>query len=288
MKYYSSRNVFLGVLLSIILLPASAAGAGNPLVLGVFPRNSATVTHDQLSGLASYLAAQIQRPVQLVTPKDFETFWAGVQNQSYDIVHMHQYDYVEAHKKYHYDVILKNVEFGESTIAGSIIVRKDSGIETIADLKGKTVVFGGGQRAMQSYIVARYLLEQGGLKPGDYVEKFSKNPPNAILAAYLKQADAAGSGDKVLALETVQSTINTTEMRILVRSEQLTHLPWAVKRSLPPELRTTIQTLLSKLHESAEGREILARAQLTGLRRASDQDYDRHREIIKAVLGLEF
>ena len=141
---------------------------------------------------------------------------------------------------------------------------------------------------MQSYIVARYLMQQGGLKQGDYVERFSNNPPNAILAAYFKQADAAGAGDKVLALEPVQSSIDTSQMRILARSDQLPHLPWAVKHTMTTELRTTIQNLLSKLHESAQGRQILNQAQLTELRRATDNEYDRHREIIKAVLGLNF
>lgn len=288
MNSHRTTNVLYVILFAITLTFASRAYADNALILGVFPRNSATVTHDQLLPLADYLSAQLGRPVTLVTAKDFETFWSGVKNQSYDMVHMNQYDYVEAHKKYGYDVILKNVEFGESTIAGSIIVRKDSGIKTIADLKGKRVVFGGGPRAMQSYIVARYLLQQGGLKHGDYVESFSTHPTNAIMAAFFKQAEAAGAGDKLLAFKAVQSAIDVSAMRILVRSEQLSHLPWAVKHSMPAELRTTIQNLLSKLHKSASGREILSHAQLTELRSATDHDYDRHREIIKSVLDLDF
>jgi len=288
MRSFCVRIALLGALVAVVFMSVPGVRADDTLVLGVFPRNNAAVTHERMSALADYLSTQLDRPVELVTPKDFDTFWSSVQNQAYDIVHLNQYDYVEAHKLYNYDVILKNVEFGESTIAGAIIVRKDSGIESISDLKGKTVVFGGGPRAMQSYIVARYLMQQGGLKSGDYVERFSNNPPNAILAAYFKQADAAGAGDKVLALEPVQSSIDTSQMRILVRSEQLPHLPWAVKRTMTAELRTTIQNLLSRLHESADGREILNQAQLTELRRATDNDYDRHREIIRAVLGLNY
>ncbi len=282
------RLITLGLLASTVLglLPANAND--DTLIVGVFPRNNATVTTNQWSAMVDYLAARLGRNTRLVTAKDFETFWAGVRNGSYDFVHMNQYDYVESHKNHGYDVILKNVEFGESTIAGAIIVRKDSGIESVADLKNKDIVFGGGPRAMQSYIVARYLLQHGGLKHGDYVEKFAKNPPNAIMTAYYKQAAAAGAGDKVLTLGPVQSTIDATQMRILVSSEQLSHLPWAVKRSMPAKLRESIQALLANLHNSDEGRDILARAQLTGLQIASDRDYDRHRQIIKEVLGLEF
>ena len=135
MSFFCTRMVLLGLLLAMAFVSETAVHADDTLVLGVFPRNNAAVTHERMSAVADYLTKQLNRPVELVTPKDFDTFWSGVQNQAYDIVHLNQYDYVEAHKLYNYDVILKNVEFGESTIAGAIIVRKDSGIEAISDLK---------------------------------------------------------------------------------------------------------------------------------------------------------
>lgn len=258
------------------------------LTMGIFPRRNAKATMKLFRPLAEYLSQQLGQEVRLVTAKNFKTFWQGVEQQKYDLVHYNQYHYIISHQKYGYRVILKNEEFGEATIAGSLIVRKDSEIHQVADLKGKKIVFGGGPKAMQSYIVATYLLRQGGLQAGDYEEAFAKNPPNAILSAFYGQAAAAGSGDKVLNLTVVQQQVDTEQLKILIKGEQLPHLPWAVKASLTTELSEKIQTLLSQLNESASGQALLKQARLTDLLIATDAEYNAHRDIIKAVYGNEF
>jgi phosphonate transport system substrate-binding protein len=234
--------------------------------------------------LVQYLSERLQVEIVLDTPKDFQAFWEKVKSREYDIVHYNQYHYVKSHKEFGYNVVLKNIEFNESTIAGAIIVRKDSNINDVKDLKGKKVIFGGGPRAMQSYIVAKYLLQKGGLADGDYEESFSPNPPNAILSAYFKQSDAAGAGDKVLQLQVVKSQIDISEMKYLVRGEQLAHLPWAVKNDLNPDLVQKLTSLMHDLDKNGSGVAILKKMGLDGFALTKDSDYDVHRNIISAVL----
>ncbi|MGD8639645.1 MAG: PhnD/SsuA/transferrin family substrate-binding protein [Gammaproteobacteria bacterium] len=166
--------------------------------MGVFPRRNAKVTMKLFNPIAKYLSRKLGREVELVISKDFESFWEGVTEQRYDLVHYNQYHYLESHKKYGYQVIAKNEEFGSSRISGVITIRVDSGIRSVLDLKGKKIVFGGGPKAMMSYIVPTYLLREGGLRAGDYEEAFARNPPNAILSAYFRQSAAAGAGRPML------------------------------------------------------------------------------------------
>jgi phosphonate transport system substrate-binding protein len=283
---------FLAVLLSastFILGSAPLYAADEEgLVMGVFPRRSATETFTLFGPLTQYLEHQLGQPVRLETAKDFQTFWQGVENDYYDLIHYNQYHYLIARKNKGHQVILKNVELGEATIAGAIMVRKDSGIRSVADLKGRKIVFGGDTKAMQSYIVARYLLQENGLNHGEYQENFAKSPPSAILAAYFKQADAAGVGDKVLYLDTVKNQINVEEMELLVVSEQMAHLPWAVKADMDDARRDKIQTLLAGLKDSERGRALLAGAKLTALDIAEDREYNPHRALVKAVFDEEY
>jgi len=287
------KYIFYVLIVSLLLpvTPTWATEESNvitPLKMGIFPRRNAKVTVKLFRPLAQYLSVQLGREVQLMVTKDFKTFWQGVEERRYDLVHYNQYHYIVSHQQYGYQVILKNEEFGEATIAGSIIVRKDSGVNSVADLKGKKIVFGGGPKAMQSYIVATYLLRQGGLQAGDYEEDFAKNPPNAILSAFYEQAAAAGSGDKVLKLGVVKQQIDIDKMKFLVRGEQLPHLPWAIKSDLTLDLRDKIQHLLFHLKDSEEGQKLLKQARLTGLALATDEEYHPHREIIKAIYGNQF
>jgi len=263
------------------LYPAIAYSAEDPLVMSIFPRRNAAATITLYQPMASYLSKKLGREVKLVTAKNFPSFWKGVVNNQYDIVHYNQYHYIKSHEEYGYEVILKNEEYGESFIAGALVVRKDSGITQLQDLKGKKILFGGGPKAMQSYIVTTLMLRQAGLKKGDYQELFAKNPPNACMAVFHKHADAAGTGDLILSFPGIKNKINTDELGFLALSNKMEHLPWAVKGGMDPELRIKIQTILASLKNSEEGRLVLKKAQLTNLLKVENAQYDVHRQVIK-------
>ena len=278
-------------ILSLLWLVAAAGvapaihAAEEPLTMGVFPRNKATETTTMYTPLANYLSARLGRKVVLVTSKDFDAFWKAVMERQYDIVHYNQYHYIRS--AHSYKVIAHNQEFGKSAVAGALYVRKDSGITEVSQLRGRTVIFGGGKDAMLSYIAPRFLLMQAGLKEGDFKTEFAVNPPNTLLALYNKQADAGGGGDILIDLPVVKNAINTQELRLLAATEPLLFLPWAVKRTMSAKLSDSIQSLLVELGRSEEGRTILKSAQTTGMEKAGDRDYDPHRRMINAVFGPE-
>jgi ABC-type phosphate/phosphonate transport system substrate-binding protein len=113
------------------------------------------------------------------------------------------------------------------------------------------------------------------------------NPPNALLALYHQQADAAGGGDILIDLPAVRNAINTGELKMLAATEPLLFLPWAVKRSMPAKLADEIQAILVGLGDTPAGRHILTSAQVSGMGAASDKDYDAHRRMTRAVFGPE-
>ena len=264
-------------------LAAPAAHADRHLVLGVFPRFNASETTTRYTPLADYLAERLRSKVTIVTSKDFHTFLQGVEDQRYDIVQYNQYHYIRSSKTY--QVVAHNKEFGKSTIAGVLYVRKDSGITDLKQLRGRTVLFGGGEEAMIGYIAPMYMLLQAGLKKEDFKAQFAVNPMNSVIGVYHRQADAAGSGDNVIGQPVIRNAINTEDLIPLAVSEQLLHLPWAVKRTMPAELRETVQSALVNLEKTEAGRQVLRNALLSGIGKAEDKDYDVHRRMVRAVVG---
>lgn len=274
---------FIAAALLVTLLLCSPGTLADPLLVGIFPRRDAAATAKLFQPLVNFLETSLGRGVTLEMSPDFDTFLNRLNERRYDLVHMNQYDYVMNHDRLRYDAIAQNEEFDEATIRGAIYVRRDSGITRLQQLRGKKVLFGGGPRAMMSYVVPTYLLRQAGLKRGDYQERYASNPPNAVLATFLKQADAGGAGEVVRRLPLVTSKIDVAQLALIAVSPSLTHLPWAVKRELPQPLKQRIRDLLLGLKESREGREILKQALLTALNPVEDKNYDVHRAIIKAV-----
>lgn len=263
----------------------AARAAEDALVLGVFPRYKATETTTMYTPLADHLSARLGRKVKVVTSKDFDSFWRGVTEQRYDIVHYNQYHYI--HSAQTYQVVAHAQEFGKDAVAGALFVRKDSGITELSQLRGRTIMFGGGKDAMLSYIAPRFLLMQAGLKEEDFKTEFSVNPPNAILALFHKQADAAGGGDIIIDLPVVKNAINTQELTLLAKTEPLLFLPWAVKRTMPGPLRESIRSILVDLGNSDSGRSALKSAKATGMGKSDDKDYNPHRKMTTAVFGRQ-
>ncbi|PRY20977.1 NitT/TauT family transport system substrate-binding protein [Aliiruegeria haliotis] len=79
------------------------------------------------------------------------------------------------------------VGFDNVTYSDQVLVQPDSGIETIADLKGQTVM---APRSSGSQILLYLALEQAGLSPDD-IEELGGSPATIVSAMISKQAPAA-------------------------------------------------------------------------------------------------
>ena len=166
-------------------------------------------------------------------------------------------------------------------------MRKDSGIKTVADLKGKTIALSS-KRGMIATITVTYILMQNGLSPADYTVVTARNPPNAVLSAFYKKVDAGGAGNIVLDLPVMKKQVDVSQLTLLAVSKPLAHVPWAVRDDMPEDLAKQITSLLAGLSASPDGMKILKQAKVNALVPAEDRDYDPHRKIVKAVLGEEY
>jgi len=305
MRFHSARRramaCLLGIVGSLALIgcseesnqqtsPAITPTAERPTItMGIFPRRNLAVTRAAFKPLAKYLSKQLNANVRLVVPLNFKQFWEGVTKGEYDLVHYNQYHYVVSHKEFGYQVLLTNEEFGRNEIAGALFVRKDSGIESVEDLRGKRILFGGGRKAMGSYIGPLSILKKAGLEPGrDFEESFSKNPPAALVNVYRSIFDAAGAGDVVIGLKVVRDKIDTNAMKTLASTEPFIQLPWAVKPDMPQQMALRIQELMTGLEKTEEGAAVLKSAKVTAFRPAVDSDFNKVREIVKFSLAEDY
>jgi phosphonate transport system substrate-binding protein len=281
------KRQFLKSSAAVLLYPLSftaTAKADKPISIAIFPRRNASITYSMFMPLASYLGDRLGRTVKLEIFKDFGHFWSEFKNNQYDIVHFNPYHYLLAKRDFGYQVFARNVEFSAPTIAGVITVRKDENIDTLEQLRGKNILFGGGPKAMLSYIAPVWLLQNAGLYPGDYNTRFAINPPNALISTYLRRADAAGTGDVVMRLDVVKKIVDVSKMKFLARTDRLAHLPWALhprNKDMIDELRY----LFTSMNESPEGQSVLDNMVVSNFAGALEEDYEPHRKIVVDVFG---
>ena len=260
----------------------------DPLKVGIFPRFNRNTAYRSFEPLTNYLTEKLHRPVELQTYSKFNSFWEALSRKEFDLVHFNQYHYVRSHLDQGYQAILVNEEFGENTIQSTILTHIDSDIKKISDLKGKKVLFGGGEQAMVSYILSKYLLKQQGLHQLSYQTEIAINPPNALLAAYSQSVSASGVGKILLKLPFIKRELDTAKIRVLATSKAIPQLTWAVHAELNTNLKKEIIQNLLHLKDTRNGVDILKRAGLSGFSTIKDDDFNRVREIIADVLNEHY
>ncbi len=275
-------------IVSHLWLSNAVIAKGNILRIGIFPRFSAKLTMKKFMPFAKYLSSITGKKVVIVPAKNFAVFWDNTMKNKYDLVHYNQWHYIESNLKKGYRVIAQNEEFSLKKIRGAFVVRKDSYIDSVKDLKYKTILFGAGKKAFLINVVNKVTLSQAGLSSKDYISKSAKNPPNSTLATYLKQADAASLADIGLKLPILKKIgVDVSELKIIGLSQPFSHLPWAVNRSMDDKLARTIQNAMVTLTNSEQGKKVLKSTGFTAFNIAEDKDYDSSREIIAAFKNIK-
>jgi phosphonate transport system substrate-binding protein len=262
------------------IAPRIALAESDPIVFGVFPRWNAQITVRDFTPLAEQLGRELGRPVHIETDKDFDSFMRRVYAREFDVVHLNQAQYVQAHRAAGYRAIAKLCDNPDCTIKAIIVTRRDSQLTKLPDLKGKTIAFGD-PGAMVSHVLAKSLLLESGLGPGQYRTIFTKNPPNALLAVYNGEADAAGVGMSALQRPEIRQRIDVHQLRILAESRQIPHLPVAVRGDLDPQLARRIQRVLTGLARHSQGHAMLEQMGIQRFAAADDREYDIVRKLME-------
>ena len=264
-------SIWLCLLLAVLC--GSAVGADQtPLRFGVFPRWNAQSMVREFTPLAQTLSMVLNREVVIETDKNFDAFMSRVYAQEFDLVHLNQLQYIQAHQRAGYTAIAKLCESPDCTMRALIVSRTDTPIQDIADLRGKTIAFGD-PNAMVSHILAREILRAHGLQTSDYRAVFTKNPPNALLTVYNGAADAAGIGSPVFQRPEIIRRIDVRKLRVLAESATIPTLPIAVRADLDAALVADLKTALLALNQSDAGREALKHIVASHFASANDAEY---------------
>jgi phosphonate transport system substrate-binding protein len=172
--------------------PAALGTAENPIVLSMVPSGD---TEEILQG-GEELVALLADKTGLVFDVNVATSYSAVIEAmgagKAHLATLATFSYLLAHEKYGVDVGLVSVRYGTPYYKGEIIAGADSGIETVADIKGKTMCWVEAT-STSGYIVPRVMLKEAGVDPdaGDLreqVEAGSHN--NVVLAVYRGECDA--------------------------------------------------------------------------------------------------
>jgi|GEM_PF-978079 len=201
-------------------------------------------------------------------------------------VHMASLDtfaYVLAADRGAAEATLVSVRFGSPTYSSQFIVRADSGISKVADLKGKTFARPDPMSTSGS-IVPMLAIRAAGINPeADLKEIIDAGSHVAVVAAvYNKDVDAGATYvDARVSLEKDHSDImdKVVVLKVMadIPNDGLQFVP-----SLPKEMRDKIVKALFEIAATKEGKEVLETAYgWNAMEKHDDSFYDIFRQLLQ-------
>lgn len=250
------------------------------ITLAILPYQVLPHIYDQWTPVADYLSGKLGVFVRVTTTNVYADYVREVLVQRPELAYFNSLQYLTAHRDGSYDALVAP----NQKMVGRLIVRADSPIRTVGDLRGRRIALLP-PSAMPGHLQPKALLLDHGLVAGrDYTVVEVENFNFSIDAVATRRVDAGAAG--VTAFEILPAATKTA-LRILAETPPQPPVVIAARRDLDPTLRDTAARALLSLGDEPRGREILRPLGWNRLTRVTDADYDATREFARK-LGLTY
>ncbi|MEK7759435.1 MAG: phosphate/phosphite/phosphonate ABC transporter substrate-binding protein [Pseudomonadota bacterium] len=261
-----------------VLPPLSgAAQAGVPeeseIRLGSVAMDIPAEMYRRLAPLTKYLSATLKRPVTLKLSANMSAAIEEVSNGSVELAYLTPVAYIKAHAKGNVQLVAKTLTNKKASFQLMVVVRDDSPIKRIQDLKGKTFAFGDKAAILQRAVVVGAGMPLENL--GEY--KFIGHYDN------IAKGVANGDFDAGILKDTTASDWKNRGLRILHGSPPLPPYNIVASSKVDAKLLKQMRQAFLALDTKNPAHKKVIQAlddEYDGFAPARDSDYDVVRRLI--------
>jgi phosphonate transport system substrate-binding protein len=254
-------------MIGILLLFAVISGvrAETPtLTFGIVPQQSASRLAEEWGPLLAEVGRRAGVKLEFRTAPNIPVFEERMAHGDFDLAYMNPYHYVVFHSSNGYQAFAKEQD---RKIRGILVVRKDSAYRTLADLKGKTVVF----PAPASFAASILTQAEFGRMHIPIEPKFVISH-DSVYRAVASGLQEAGGG--------IQRTFEASPpeiqdgLRILMETPAYTPHAFAAHPRVSSEVLAKVQAAMISLSGDEVGQRLLAVMAFKGLSAARDKEWN--------------
>lgn len=261
------------------LYTTASTTTGAVLTFGVMPYHNTQLLHETYAPLVEYLNRNLPDiTLTMEASHNYEQFEQKLANRHFDFALCNPYQTINSLQD-GYQVFAKMGD--DDNFRGLIIVRKDSGIKQIADLKGKIISFPA-PTALAATMMPLYYLHTNGLDVNqDIIRLFSSSQESSVMNVFLRKS-AAGSVWLTSWLTFVKRNPRiAAQLEVKWETPPLLNLGLVARDDVAAEIVAKMQSLLVDLHTHDEGRQLLAALFLARFDKATNATYQPVHDFMK-------
>ncbi|SEN52071.1 phosphonate transport system substrate-binding protein [Pseudomonas sp. ok272] len=275
-------------LFSLSLLPllvTQPALAQDTLRIGLIPSEDSQSMITSSQQVIADLERKLGMPVKPFVATDYNGVIEALRAGKLDVAYLGPFSYVLAHEVAGVDAFAVAVtkKAGKSAYHSQIVARRDSGINTLADLKGRTFAFVDPTSA-SGHLFPKAGIERAGYVPDALFSRviFSGSHDASLLAVVNHKVDAAAVADRIFASAVASGQVKPDELQVVWSSPDIPESPMVWRSNLDPVLKQKIAESLASIKDVPWGDQ----GMLNGFQPTTDAAYDVVRETAK-VLKLD-
>ena len=249
-----TRRVTLGVLL-IVGVAATIVGLQRvalsdipkELRVSAIPDENPTELVRIYTPFAEYLSKELGIPVRYYSVVDYAATVEGMAAKKLDMVWYGGFTFVQTRKRTGDAIPLVSRE-EDLTFHSKFITRPETGIKSLADLKGKTFSFGS-VSSTSGHLMPRYFLLQNGINPEKDFAKFSFSGAHDATALWVEsgKVDAGALNEAVWEKLVQAKKVDPGKVKVFWTTPPFVDYVWAVRGDLDKGLVERIASALLKL-----------------------------------------
>lgn len=258
---------------------SSEVAASGTLTLSIIPHRSSMGNEQAYSMLITALEKETGFTFKWVGSKTYQEVIRNIVSRQADIGYLGAFSYVAAQDEFGVRLLARTRgKEGADFYYSLMVVRKDSDIESLAELKGRSIAFTD-PKSTSGFFLPVIGLKKAGVELADLREiHYVTRHANSLLAVYHRHVDAAAisstAADKV--------DIDMEQLRPLWRSAPIYRGPWVTRQDMPDDIFRRLQEALFKISDGPDAARIFHNLGTKGFVPAADSDYDNIREAMTA------
>lgn len=212
----------------------------------------------------------------LEASRNYEEFDKKLYGRQFDLALPNPYQTINA-LRHGYRVFGKMGD--DDKFRGILLLRRDSPVREVSDLKGKVVSFPA-KTALAATMLPQHYLHEHGLPMDAYQPRYVGSQESSIMNVYLGDAAAGATWPLPWIAFQREHPDKVAQLKVQWRTGPLPNNGLVARDDFPPALLAKVAAILFGLHESQDGRAMLERLPLSRFESANTATYQPVRDFV--------